>query len=66
MIPKKYLAGVLYAALNPVQVWTGYELGRSDFLVAFVLVALLMAIEGFAVVVWMDAQTADIKDTGSR
>ena len=62
---KKYVVGALYAALNPIQVWCGYELGVHQVLVSLVLIGALMVIEGWAVVWWFEGQADEINARGT-
>ena len=58
---KKYLTAGLYSVQVPIGVWAGFEFGKENYPLGIGLTALMMLIEGLAVVTWMDAQTKEIK-----
>ncbi|MCL5412636.1 MAG: hypothetical protein M1474_03285 [Candidatus Marsarchaeota archaeon] len=58
---KKFVTAALYAIQVPLGVLAGYELGAQNFFLGVAITGLLMVIEVFAVTMWMDAQTAEIR-----
>ena len=59
---KTTITALYYTLLTPINVWTGFELGTENYLLALPLVVIVMIIEFRSVKYWFEAQTEEIQN----
>ncbi len=59
---KTTITALFYTLLTPINVWTGYELGIENYLLAIPLVIAIMILEFCCIKFWFEAQTEEIRN----
>ena len=63
---KTTITALFYTLLTPINVWTGYELGTENYIIAIPLILIVMVLEFNCVKYWFEAQTEEIKNAGKN
>jgi len=65
-LKKTTITALYYTLLTPINVWTGYELGTENYIIAIPLILIVMVLEFNCVKYWFEAQTEEIKNAGKN